>query len=165
MFIWLPYILWHATLSPCLSKKGESNMRFVPFKNFYPPVAPCLVAARAVCWRPRLAGTRLYTIYTRLWSSICRAIIHHSCVWSSGKTGMWNTVRKRNYLTKMLSTYFYDANFTNLSILNIANSTLESTCWVQSGKNGHGFWKAYGMYCCLEESLSSCYASSLWKMF
>ncbi len=36
--------------SPCLSKKGESNVRFVPFKFFYPPVDgpkdpwPCLLS-------------------------------------------------------------------------------------------------------------------------
>ena len=39
-----------------------------------------------------------------------------------------NTVRKRNYLTKMLCTwwYFYDANFTNISIQNIAKIVLWS---------------------------------------
>ena len=56
---------------PVLVKKGESNMRFVPFKIFYiggylaclllspqgrtkGSLAPCLLAARAVCWRPRM---------------------------------------------------------------------------------------------------------------
>ncbi len=36
----------------------------------------------------------------------------------------WFTVRKCNYLTKMLRTwrYFYDANFTQISIQNIANN-------------------------------------------
>ncbi len=58
--------------SPCLSKKGESNVRAVPFKFFYlggylaccrrtkGSLAPCLVAAQAVRWRPRLAGMRQY---------------------------------------------------------------------------------------------------------
>ena len=49
---------------------------------------------------------------------------------------MWKllqpTVRKRNYLTKMLPTwrYFYDGSFTNISIQNIANNCLlfEKTC-------------------------------------
>ena len=39
---------------------------------------------------------------------------------------LYSTVRKRNYLTKMLHTwrYFYDANFTNISIQNIAKIVL-----------------------------------------
>ncbi len=35
--------------------KCRSNAHFPPIW-----VVPCLVAARAVCWRPRLAGTRQY---------------------------------------------------------------------------------------------------------
>ncbi len=71
--------------SPCLSKKGESNMRFVTFKIFClgRSLAPCLVAARAVCWRPRLAGTQ-YCVTQNIFSRhsvfyiICLACLLHS---------------------------------------------------------------------------------------
>ncbi len=72
--------------SPCLSKKGESNVWFVSFKIFClgsyicgrtkGSLAACLVAARAVCWRPRLTSTRhdrfrIEIFFTQLMAALC----------------------------------------------------------------------------------------------
>ncbi len=58
-----------------LVKKGESCMRFIPVGLVHlwtkGSLALCLVAARAVCWRPRLAGTRQYYLTAIALTNTC----------------------------------------------------------------------------------------------